>query len=245
MRTLLLDIETTPSLAYVWRLWQENIPLPRLVKSTEILCFAAKWDGERKIHFHSVHHDGADEMLQRAHALLNEADAVVHYNGKKFDIPHLQGAFVTAGMNPPSPFKQIDLYATVKRQFKFMSGKLDHVARELGLGGKLEHEGFELWVKCMAGDEAAWRQMRRYNLQDVRLLQDTYDRLKPWIVGHPNTALHNGVVDGCRVCGGTDLAREGYAYTQAGVFQRYSCRGCGAWGRGSKRIATVELREVA
>ncbi|NIV35232.1 MAG: hypothetical protein GWN58_38990, partial [Anaerolineae bacterium] len=49
-------------------------------------------------------------MLEGAWELLDEADAVVHYNGKKFDIPTLNREFVKYGFTPPSPYKQIDLY---------------------------------------------------------------------------------------------------------------------------------------
>jgi hypothetical protein len=243
VRTLALDIETSPSLAYVWQLWDQGVPLDRLVNSGEVLCFAAKWLGDKKIHFSSVHGDGRLGMLTRAHELLDDADAVLHYNGQRFDIPHLNREFVSNGFTPPSPYKQIDLYQVVKRQFKFVSNKLAHVAPELGLEGKVQHSGFRLWVRCMAGDAKAWREMERYNRQDVRLLEELYEILLPWIPGHPNRQLYD-LKTGCPLCGHDHLVKRGFAYTALGKFQQLHCQGCGAYVRSGKRLDGADLRRV-
>src|SRR6185312_9194312 len=115
--------------------------------------------------------DGHKRMIRRAWKLLNEADAVVHYNGKRFDVPRLQREFLKLDMAPPAPFAQIDLLATARRKFSFDSNKLERVADELGIGRKEEHEGFRLWIKCLDGDVNAWERMRRYNVKDVKLTE--------------------------------------------------------------------------
>lgn len=245
MKTLAIDIETAPNLAHVWGLWNQNVGLSQLIEPTEMLCFAAKWLGSKTIKFYSQHHDGHSAMVERAHELLDEADAVLHYNGKRFDVPHLNREFLALGLAPPSPYRQIDLLATVKKQFNFPSNKLDHVSRALGLPGKVGHEGHTLWIKCMAGDPKAWARMKRYNKQDVALLEDLYDQLKPWIKGHPHVGLIDGTgADSC-LCGSTNLERRGYAYTAVSQFQQYRCRDCGRWVRGNKAVARVDTREVA
>ena len=50
-KILLLDIETSPNTAHVWGIWQQNISINQLLESSEILCFAAKWLGEKDIVF--------------------------------------------------------------------------------------------------------------------------------------------------------------------------------------------------
>jgi len=57
-RILVLDIETSPNLAWVWGMWDQNVGINQLVESQTVLCFAARWLGEKKVHFHSVHQDG-------------------------------------------------------------------------------------------------------------------------------------------------------------------------------------------
>lgn len=246
MRTLVIDIETRPNLAYVWSLWDQRVGLNQIAETHSVISFAAKWDGERKMMFYSDHHDGHDVMVQAAWDLMNEADAIVHYNGRSFDVKHLNREFVLAELGPPSPHRDIDLLATAKGRFKFASNKLDHVADQLGLGRKVQHEGFELWVKCMAGDDKAWAKMRRYNIGDVKLTEKLYHRLMPWIKGHPNPALYSDdpSVDRCK-CGSTDLQRRGRAYTPTRIYQQYQCNKCRSWLRGKNSIGSVEARGAA
>ncbi len=160
MKILLLDIESSPNTAHVWGLWQQNVSINQLMESSYVLCYAAKWLGQKDVLFDSVHQSRPKTMLKGIHALLNDADAVVHYNGTKFDIPTLNKEFLLHHFNPPSPYKQIDLLRVVRSNFRFPSNKLDYVAQRLNLGKKHEHEGHELWVKCMNGDKDAWKRKR-------------------------------------------------------------------------------------
>lgn len=243
MKVLTLDIETSPMLAHVWGLWDQNVGLNQLVTPTRVICFAAKWLDEPKVLFYSEHHDGHAEMVAAAWRLLDEADVVVHFNGQRFDIPHLNREFATAGLTPPSPYVQVDLLLAARRRFKFPSNKLQYVSTALGLAGKAHHEGFDLWKKCLAGDPKAWAQMKRYNKQDVRVTEDLYLVLLPWLPNHPSRRLYDGV-GGCPTCGSDRLRRKGYAYTKLSKFQRYQCRNCGSQFRDSKRVEGVDVQRV-
>lgn len=229
MKILLLDIETAPNLAYVWKLWDENVGLDMLIQSHYMLCWSAKWLGSDEIHFASKQKFNTRQMLKPLHALLDEADAVIHYNGKRFDIPHINREFITNGFVPPSPYKQIDLLETVKRQFRFPSNKLQHVAQQFGLAGKVKHDGFSLWVGCIENDQASWEKMQEYNIQDVVLLEQVYDKLLPWIKGHANHSIHNTGELVCPHCGSAHVQKRGFTHTLASTFQRYQCKGCGTW----------------
>ena len=76
---------------------------------------------------------------------------------------------------------QIDMLKIARKQFRFPSNKLDYVGKTLGVGAKTEHEGFDLWIKCMNRDGKAWKRMEEYNKQDVILLEKVYHRMLPWI----------------------------------------------------------------
>jgi hypothetical protein len=246
VRNLLIDIETTPNLADVWSLWQQNVGLDQLRQSTELLCFAAKWQGDpnRETVFWSVN-DGKDTMVRAAHTLLDEADFVTTWNGKRFDIPHLNREFLEGGLKPPAPYRQVDLCEVVKKQFRFPSNKLQYVSTRLGLKGKVDHEGHKLWVACMAGDPAAWKRMERYCRQDTNLLDPLYVKLQPWIPGHPSWAAWQGVNHVCPACGSGKLQARGYAQTLQSVYQRWQCQDCGKWSRSTKREFGTNIREVA
>lgn len=246
MKILLLDIETAPHMAAVWGLWQQNVSITQLIKPGYTLCWAAKWYGNKEVEFDSIKQSSPKRMVRRIHRLLNEADAVVHYNGTKFDIPTLNKEFLLQGLNPPAPYKQIDLLKTARSRMRLASNKLDFLAQALGLGQKTKHKGFELWLECMARNPDAWETMRKYNINDVVLLEKVYERLLPWIKGHPNISLHTGDMV-CPHCGSAKYQNRGSAITAAGKYARMQCSGCGTWFRGNLNEAarTPKFREVA
>lgn len=256
----MLDIETTPHTVHTWGLFNQTVGLSQLVEPTRLLCAAAKWVGERKVHF-AVGEEWYGKVLDESHTgllglwqLLDEADAVITYNGDRFDIPHLNREFVLAGMGMPAPFASIDLLKTMRRQFRFASNKLDHVAQQLGAGGKVKHPGFQLWLDCMAGDEKAWRTMRRYNVGDVRITEKSYLIVRGWIKSHPTVQLFDTTsqptdsaataTSNCPTCGSTKVQSRGTARTVVSTFQRFQCTKCGRWFRGSKRIDFTNVRGV-
>jgi uncharacterized protein YprB with RNaseH-like and TPR domain len=182
MKTLFLDIETTPMQVYAWGLFDQNISIDQIIKSTEMLCFGARWLGEKKVTFRSVHHDGKKTMLEDLHKLMDEADVLVGWNSAGFDHKHINREFLENGMMPPSTVKDLDLMSVTKANFLFPSNKLDYVAQKLEVGAKVKHSGFSLWLRCMDGDKKAWKEMKEYQIQDVNLLVDLYDILLPWLV---------------------------------------------------------------
>ena len=243
MRTLFIDLETSPITAHTWGLWQQNISIKQILESTEVICFGARWGDSKKVIFKSVHHDGKKAMLKELHALMDEADVIVGWNSKSFDHKHIRREFLEAGMKPPSPSKDLDLMLEVKRNFKFPSYKLDYVAQTLGVGAKVEHTGFDLWLGCMAGDEKSWRMMKKYQIQDVNLLLELYDKLLPWI-RMPNVAAHNDMENGCTNCASSNLRRKGYETLAGGKYQKYQCMDCGKWMRGKSAVTKTEMRPL-
>jgi len=243
MKILFLDIETAPTVGYVWGLFKQNIAINQIVEPGYTLCWSAAWNDKSPIKFESIHKGGMKKMLKGMHKLLNEADAVVHYNGTKFDIPTLNREFIKNGLTVPDPYHQIDLYKTVKDRFKFVSNKLDWVCQELGLGNKVQHKGMSLWHGCMEGDEKSWRVMERYNKQDVRLLPKLYRKLLPWMKAHPNHSLFsNDERPMCPNCGSVHIVKRGIATTSTMQYQRYSCNDCGTPIRGRTNIMTKEKK---
>lgn len=241
MRILILDIETAPTQAFVWGVWDQNVAMNQIIKPGYILSFAAKWLDEKAIYYRDLVTYGQDVMLGEIHDMLSEADIVISYNGKKFDIPTLNREFLLLGMNPPANYKQIDLLPIVRRQFKFPHNKLDYVAQALGLGGKLKHAGFDMWIGCMKGDVASWDMMKEYNREDVQITERLYNRIRPWINNHPNVGLHEDKEHVCPICGGIHVQKRGFTYTSAGKYQRYQCNDCGGWSRDKKTVAVKGL----
>lgn len=245
MKLLFLDIESSPNSAYCWGLWDQNIGINQIIDSSKVLCWSAKWHGDKKIYYSGNDTDEHSVMIAQIHALIEEADVVCTYNGNRFDIPTLHKEFVILGLPPPAPSKSLDLFKIIRKTFKFPSNKLDYVAQKLGLGSKVKHEGFELWIKCMDGDEAAWKKMQKYNKQDVVLLEKLYERILPWLSGHFNVNLYNGTSDACPSCGSNHVQRRGYAAALTGKYQRFQCVSCASWFKGTKAVDTVKVKGEA
>lgn len=237
MKILVLDIETSPNLVWTWGLFNQFITIDKIVQPTFVMTWAARWHGQKIVHFRKY---TADDFLTKIWDLLNEADVVVHYNGKKFDIPHLNREFLEDGLNPPSNYFEIDLLTTVRRRFKFTSNKLDYVAGRILKEGKLHTGGFSLWTACLEGHAWAWAKMRQYNIQDVVVTDKLYSKLKGWIINHPNHGLYVEDQDNpiCRNCGSADIKNNGPENDTTGVFayQRLKCNDCGANLRGREAI---------
>lgn len=235
MRILLLDIETAPNLAYIWGLWNQNIGINQIEDNGYVLCWSAKWLGEDEIFFDSVKRSSEKSMLGKIHRLVSKADALVHYNGQKFDLPTLNREWLKHGFKPPAPSKHIDLMRVCKKHFRFVSNKLDYVSQFLGLGAKTHHTGHQLWVDCMNGKRAAWKLMEEYNKQDVMLLESLYQELLPWISNHPSHAAREGYPC-CPKCGSERQQQRGFAVTLAYKYARYQCKDCGGWHRGNRNV---------
>lgn len=217
----------------MWDLWNQNISLGMLRESGYTLCVGAVWKGSKGFIF--LRHDEPD-FLENLWMLLDTADAVVTFNGDRFDIPIMNKDLLLGGYTPPSPYHSIDLYKTVKRRFKFPSNKLAYVTGALGLQTKLDSGGFAVWAGCMSGDEKSWDQMRRYNKRDVLIMEPLHDKLIPWMQPYPNQMLYN---QGCPRCTNGDLAPQGFRYTATGKYQRYRCNNCGGWSSDTTRIDGV------
>lgn len=238
MKILILDIETAPNLVYTWGLWKQNIPLSNIVEASKILCWSAKWLNGKEMYFSSLETDSPEKMLSKIWELLDEADVVVSYNGKKFDLPRLNNEFRKYGFPPPSPYKQVDLYLVVKSAFNLLSNKLEYVVKYFKLGEKGKTGGMELWIGCMHGDAKSWKKMGFYNKKDVSLTEKVYKHVLPWVSNHPNHGLFTGDEFGCPNCGSHKVQRRGTTTTSAHIYQRYQCMNpkCGKWSRHKSSI---------
>lgn len=232
---LVIDIERRPGMAYAWQPRVDYLPPSMWIRWPSLLCFAAKWHGRRAVTFDATWL--GDTMLQTAWDLLDRADIVVGYNTIRFDNKHLRSEFLAAGMPLPSPWKDVDLFAEVRRSLGFESKSLDQVAKRLGLKGKTDHYDMALGELAAEGDEAAQRRLRRYNIGDVLATERVYDRLTGWLPNHPSMGLRtDDTTVTCNQCGSDDLERNGEYRADQLVYPRYRCANCGANVRGVRSI---------
>lgn len=229
-KLLAIDIEWSPAKAYVWKMWDESVSPDQLIDPGGLLCFCAHWIGSKEYMFWSEWDDGRQGMAEAALALLSEADAVISYNGTKYDIPKLIGSIVLAGLAPPPKPSNIDLLKVVKGM-GFVMNRLAYIGPLLKVGGKMKHEGFRLWRSVLEGDEKARSRMKRYCIQDVKVLVALYNRIKPFIFNHPHLGDDKGE---CGACGSNHVQSRGWRRTKFFKVQRIQCTSCGSWQEGKR-----------
>lgn len=235
-KVLFFDIETAPTLARVWSVYQADAV--EVENYWYMLCFAAKWRGQKKVScsalpdFEGYTKDPENDLgpVQELHALLDAADIVIGHNSDHFDIKKANARFLYHGLTPPSPFQTVDTLKVARKHFKVESNRLDYLGQFLGVGRKVQTGGYSLWKGCMQGDDKSWAKMKKYNRQDVQLLEDVYDKMLPWIDNHPNLNVFDGR-DNCTNCGG-NLMKDGVRVNRTGKWQQYKCRECGKYSKG-------------
>jgi DNA polymerase elongation subunit (family B) len=248
-KVLLVDIETAPIEGFVWGLWDNNLSLNQIKTDWNMLSWAAKW-----LHKSEVMYDDAsrtprnDKKISKSlAALVQEADVIITHNGISFDRKKWNARFVKHGMKPPKDFKHIDTLRIAKKHFDFTSNKLEYLAEFLGAKvKKFQHKdfpGFELWVECLKGNKKAWKEMKKYNKQDVLALEQVYKRLIPW-----DSSLDFSIYeDHCNLvcsCGSTSFHEDGYRYTNKGKYKRFECKKCGKQYQGSVNLFTKQQKKV-
>lgn len=235
-RILFLDIETSLILAYTYGIRDQYIDYKAIADDRGgrlIHCVGLKWLGGKPWVLSEWEH-GYSGMIKGVHEALHEADAIVTYNGAKFDMPKLEGQFQLEGLPPPPPPTQIDLYLAA-RKLGHICNKLDYLAPLMGLGGKVKHPGLEMWIGTFKGCPKAQAKMAKYCAGDVRLTEDVYMALLPFIRNHPHLA--STPTHSCGACQSSRTQARGFRRTKASIIQRYQCQACGSWSDGRRQAA--------
>jgi DNA polymerase elongation subunit (family B) len=232
-RILCIDIETMPAEMWGWGLYKQNFGVEQIKEHPYIACVGYQWLDERATHCLTNWEMSQEDMLDRVIDLITEADAVVSKNGIKFDVPWIRTEIAKYKLRALPPLTHIDLDKIAKAHFRFLSNKLDYIVQYLGIGKKVEHEGFPLWRKVMAGDENARRRMVRYCIGDVKVTIKLYRHLKPYIADHPILRAIGAEV--CPSCHSKHTQRRGFRYTRYFQIRRHQCNSCGAWFSGKRK----------
>lgn len=252
-KILHIDIETAPILAWTWGLFKQNIAIGQIEEDWYMLCWAAKWHGKKRVFKEALWdyarpeealRDSEEYLVVSLWNLLDAADIVVAHNGDRFDVAKINAKFYEYGLTPPSPFKTVDTLKVARAHFGFSSNRLDYIAKLKGFGQKLKTD-FDLWLDVMNGDSKQCKRMMDYNVHDVVLLEEVYESMLPWITNHPNVNVYTDSTNTCCAgCGSSDIHFRGYAYTNAGKYQRFVCNDCGKWGKLGTNEAPLAKRKV-
>lgn len=242
-KVLVLDVETSPIVAYVWSRKNINVALNQIKDDWAVIAWAAKWldDSPSEVMYkdqRNAKNVKADKkLLQPLWKLLNQADIVLTQNGTSFDGPRLNARFILHGMKPPSPYRHLDTYRIARRVAQFTSNRLEYLTTHLCKKyKKLTHAkfpGMQLWKECLAGNKKAWDEMKTYNIHDVLATEELYHILKAWAPeSMPKPYLIAESTQQCGVCGSANMVSNGLRSTNKKTYRRLNCLSCGAWSKG-------------
>lgn len=249
-KILLIDIETAPLRAYIWQkeVWGANVSSERVISEWFMLTWAAKWlfsdeIVSMKLTGEEAKKENDSRLIRELWQLLDTADIVIAHNGIRFDSPNISTRFLLNGLPPCKPYRQIDTMLVARKQFGFTHNNLNGLAKLFGLDLKIETK-FELWSRCLNGEDSALLEMEIYNRHDTELLEQVYLKLRPWIKNHPNVNTYTEDTNMvCAVCGSKNLVEtNNFYYTNLGKYPIYKCE-CGANNSHRHNILTKEKRD--
>ena len=215
--------------------------LVKTIKEQQLMSFAYKWLGDKKVSYLSRHDFKTYEaFVFSLWELIDEADIVIAHNAKRFDNKMAMRFFIEAGLTPPSPYRTIDTLLVARSEFKFPGNSLNDLSAFLGIGEKEKITYADIETDFMSDNPShkTLKLMEKYNKKDVDLLEKLYLKLRPYIRNHPNLAVISQKPNTCVQCGGDHLQSRGYAVSNSAVYKRFHCQDCGKWQR--TRLADKE-----
>lgn len=242
-----LDIERLPG-QFTADFWDLNDFKGRRINPDTVtewprtICVAWKRYGTKRAQFASEWDDGREQMLRRVWDAYDQADIVYGHNVDRFDTRKLNTEWRDIGLPPPSPVKFVDTLRESRRVFGDESHSLAALTQRLSIATKLDRYDVQVARKAVAGDKAAQRRIKRYNIGDVEASEQLVDRLRGWLPNHPSVTGPVGPDElRCNQCGSDDLEDTGWHRAVVQQYARYRCKACGANLRAShlKRVSNV------
>jgi uncharacterized protein YprB with RNaseH-like and TPR domain len=181
-KVLILDIETQALTVKTWGLFDQNIGLNQVLSDGGVLCWSAKWIGEKATFFSGTGGNPKKEkaIIKQIWKLMDEADIVLGQNSNRFDIKKLNAKFLEYELGSPSAYKKLDTLTISKRHFSFISHKLEYMTAKFCKIRKLIHSkfpGYSLWSEYEKGNKKALIEMEKYNETDILSTEELFVKL--------------------------------------------------------------------
>lgn len=230
IKRLFFDIETSPNIVYSWRIgYNLNITPDNIIDERKIICISYKWENEDKIYSLTWDANQCDkQMLIDFIAQANKADELIAHNGDRFDIKWIRTRCIYHRIPMFPQYKTLDTLKKAKSGFNFNSNKLDYIAKFLGVGAKVKHSGFDMWVQVMKGNQEAMDEMVTYCEGDIIVLEDVFLTMQNYIkMNTHNGVINNNLKYSCPSCGGEHPVLLKNNVTAMGTIKRLmECNDC-------------------
>lgn len=194
IKRLFFDIETSYNIVKSWRIgYNLNINPDDIIQERAIICVCYKWEGESTIHSLSWNNGDDRDLVDRFMSVIQDADELVGHNLEEFDLKFLLTRAIRHGIHALPKYNVYDTYKKAKKHFNFNSNKLEYIAKFLGVGSKLPHEGLKMWDSVILDkDKAALDKMLAYCKQDVVITEKVFEKLRVYTEHNTNHATMLG-----------------------------------------------------
>jgi DNA-directed RNA polymerase subunit RPC12/RpoP len=174
-------------------------------------------------------------------AVLDLADIIVGHNVDSFDLKKINAQLWLEGKPEPSPYKTVDTLKVLRSRMGLESNTLQSACDRAGIVTKVDKYDIEVARAAVAGDVKAQRRIKRYNCGDVAAGEALYERLLPWVKGHPHVNISAAELT-CPRCGSKNLQRMPKDYLAVQIeYAAYRCSDCTGMLRAAhtRRIANT------
>lgn len=245
---LTLDIERLPG-SFTADFWDLNAFKGRRIHPDMVtewprtICAAWRFYGDKATQFASLWDDGAEGMLRRVWEAYDQADVLYGHNVDRFDSRKLNSEWRDLGMWAPSPYKVVDTLKEARKTFGDESNTLAALTARLGIDTKTDKYEVAIARAAVAGDKAAQRRLKAYNVGDIAASEALVDRLRGWIPSHPHNLM--GTANDrptCNQCWGDNLERNGTKLAQQITYTLWRCLDCGANVQGTRHSRAAITR---
>lgn len=122
-------------------------------------------------------------VVLRLHDELQKYDVLVAHNGGGFDLPFLNTRLVVHGVSPLPQKMLIDPCRLARWKLRLNSNRLDQLISTFGFDNLKTPVDSGVWLRAsLDGDRAAMDFIVDHCVRDVRMLEQVYDKIRPFVV---------------------------------------------------------------
>ncbi len=183
------------------------------------------------------------KLVKQIAKRLSQGDVLVGHNSKWFDLPFLNSRLLHWGLPVIQPMPHFDTCDASYKKLK-IKNSLEAVGEFLGCKVLKYKVSFDEWVRAYAGNPKSLAKIVKHCVNDVKLTEEVYIKLRPLGHKHPNIALINEDGRQCPICGKQDtLQSRGWLPAQVNRSKRYQCTNCGSWSHGKpEKVNGITVR---
>ena len=180
-KVLFFDLEVSPNTVFTWNVGRKiSINHESIINERKIICVCWKFEGSDKVHSLEWNHNDDKELVKKFSEIFNSADIVIGQNSDNFDIKWLRTRCLFHKIPLKVKVNSIDTLKMDRQSFRFNTNRLDYMSKFLGNEGKTE-TSFGLWKDIVLyNDKKAMKTMVDYCKNDIVILEQVYNKLKPY-----------------------------------------------------------------